>query len=800
MNAQSDPARAESWRDSSKSSEDRARGLLAAMTLEEKAAQLGSFWDRPTSKGDTAPGTDGQAPPDVAPLQEAFDQAWLPLEQAVRDGIGQLTRVYGTAPVTPAEGAAKLRAAQRAVTGASRFGIPAIAHEECLTGLTAYGATVYPSPIAWGATWDRPLVERMATQIGLDMSALGVHQGLAPLMDVVRDYRWGRVEESIGEDPYLVGTIGTAYVQGLQETGIVATLKHFAGYPASRGGRNHAPVSIGPREFSDIILWPFEMAVRVGGAKSIMNSYSDIDGSPAAGSSALLTDLLRDTWGFEGTVVSDYWAIAFLDMMHRVTADRADSGALALNAGMDVELPNADAYRHLPAMVRHGQVEEATIDRSTLRVLTQKAALGLLDGGWEPPNSEDIVLDPPENRLLARQVARESVILLANDGLLPIDPSSAQTVAVIGPTSGSARSLLGCYSFPNHVLVHKSDADLGISVPTLVDALGEALPHARLLHEQGVPIVEPDASGVDAAASAAANADLAIVAVGDLGAMFGRGTSGEGCDAADLRLPGLQGELVDAVLATGTPTVLVVISGRPYALGAYAERCGGIVQAFLPGEEGAAALAEVLTGTVNPSGHLPVCIPKHPGGQPHTYLAPPLGHASNGISNLDPTPLYPFGHGLSYTTFSYRAMSLSSRTLPTDGTLTATVRIANTGDRSGTEVMQLYLTDEVAQVTRPVKSLIGYARVDLDAGREADVQFTVHAERTAFTGVDLERVVEPGWIQLSVGPSSAQLPLSARVELTGPLRQVRRPVLDTPSRVKLSPAGPAEQQIPTKPQ
>lgn len=767
------------WHDCARTPIDRAQALIAELTLEEKLAQLGSFWDRPEGVGS---GDDG----DVAPLQHAFDEARRPFDEAIAKGLGQLTRVFGTGPVEAADGAAALRAAQQRIVAASRFGIPAVAHEECLTGFTAYGASVYPSPLSWGATFDPELIAQVGAAIGADMRAVGTHQGLAPLLDVVRDYRWGRVEETIGEDPYLVGAIGSAYVRGLQSEGIVATLKHFAGYSASRAGRNHAPVSIGPREFADVVLTPFEMAIREGGARSVMNSYSDIDGEPAAASVHLLTEVLREQWGFDGTVVSDYWSIPFLDIMHRTSPDRASSGALAITAGIDVELPDADAYRRLRALVENGEVDEALVDRAVLRVLAQKAELGLLDAPGDsglPPAAEPAEprrdLDSAQNRALARRVAEEAIVLLHNDGILPL--ASPASVAVIGPCAAEPRTFLGCYSFPNHVLAQLGQ-DLGIAVPSLVDGLREGFPDVEIVHAQGVPIVEDDASGIADAVAIASAADFVVLAVGDLAALFGRGTSGEGCDAEDLRLPGRQGDLVEAVLATGTPVVLVVNSGRPYALGAYADRCAAIVQAFMPGEEGASALAGVLSGRVNPSGRLPVEIPRTPGGQPHTYLAPPLGHSSDGISNLDTTPLHPFGFGLSYTTFSYEAPAASSATMPTDGAVTVSVRVRNTGSRAGAEVVQLYLSDPVAQVTRPVQQLIGFARVELDPGESAVVRFDVDAERTAFTGRDLVRIVEPGAVVLKVGGSSRDTQ-DLQVEITGDTREVALPRLMTPASV-----------------
>ena len=417
-------------------------------------------------------------------------------------------------------------------------------------------------------------------------------------------------------------------------------------------------------------------------------------------------------------------------------------------------------------------------------MLRQKIELGLLDVDWDAQaQGRDRDLDSAGNRDLARRMAEESIVLVKNDGILPL--TGSPKVALVGPTGDDPRTFMGCYSFPNHILSRYEGAGLGIDVASLADVLAEALPDGQLTTALGVPILEPDASGIEAAVAAARDADVAVVAVGDLAGLFGRGTSGEGCDAVDLSLPGLQGQLVEAVLGTGTPVVLLVVSGRPYSLGEYAARCAAIVQAFMPGEEGGGALHRVLTGEVNPSGRLPIAIPDHPGGQPGTYLAPPLAWYSEGISNLDPRPLYPFGFGLSYTTFEVSDLSVSASEIATDGTVEVSASVRNTGDRAGSEVVQLYLSDPVAQVTRPIKELIGYAKVALEPGQSRRVTFTVHADRTSFTGLRHQRIVEPGDIVLSVGTSSEDRPLAATVRITGEERIVGEGrVLTTPVRVE----------------
>jgi len=754
------------WRDPAQTPENRARALLAEMTLEEKLAQLGSAW----------PGNE-QLNGNVAPMQDVFARGGEPFEQARENGIGHLTRVFGTAPVSVADGVARIEALQEEIVEETRLGVPAIVHEECLTGFTTYGATVYPSALAWAATFDPDLVERMSTAIAQDMRAVGVHQGLSPVLDVVRDYRWGRVEETLGEDPYLVGALGAAYVRGLERNGIVATLKHFAGYSASRAARNHAPVSIGPRELRDVILPPFETAIREGGARSVMNAYVDLDGVPAAANQELLTRILREEWGFDGVVVSDYWAIAFLATMHRVADGAGQAGALALAAGIDVELPDALCYgKELLELVRSGAVPESLVDRAVVRLLRQKAELGLLDPDWTPRGAP-VDLDSPRNRAIAREVAEKSVVLLANDGTLPL---RADRIAVIGPCADDPLAFMGCYSYPNHVLPRFPELDSGVEAPSLLESLRAEFPGAEVTTAAGCPIRDEDRSGFGEAVEVARDADVCVAVVGDRAGLFGEGTSGEGCDVPDLRLPGVQDELLRELLATGTPVVVVVVSGRPYALGGYP--AAALVQAFMPGEEGGPALAGVLSGRTNPSGRLPVQVPRVVGAQPSTYLQPPLGGHSEGISNLDPRPLFPFGHGLSYTAFEYSDLAIDAPRVPTDGEVAISVAVRNRGDRAGDEVVQLYVSDVQAQVTRPVRQLAGFARVTLHPGEATTVTFRLHTDRLAFTGVDLRRIVEPGRIEVYVGRSVEDLPCRGEFELTGPVREAGHDrVLITPA-------------------
>ncbi|MEE6273304.1 glycoside hydrolase family 3 N-terminal domain-containing protein [Georgenia sp. MJ206] len=733
---------------------------MAEMTLEEKLAQIVGLW--------VGAGADGEV---VAPLQDAMLGETAPeFETFATNGLGHLTRVFGTRPVEPAVGRRALRDAQRWLVTRTRLGIPAIAHEECLTGLAAWKATTFPAPLSWGASFDADLVEQVGAAIGESMARLGVHQGLAPVLDVVRDARWGRVEECISEDPYVVGTVGTAYVRGMQSAGVIATLKHFVGYSASRAGRNLAPVSAGPREVADVLLVPFEMAVLDGGARSVMHSYTDVDGMPAAADAQLLTGLLRERWGFDGTVVADYFGVAFLHTLHAVAEDLADAAHQALAAGIDVELPTGNAYlAPLTAAVESGQVPVALVDRALARVLREKEALGLLDDDFSAEPDGDVDLDPAEHRALAARLAEESVVLLTNDGTLPLREPAR--VAVVGPNADRAEALFGCYSFANHVLGQHPGTELGIDVPTVLGALSAELAGATVTYAHGCAVDDADRSGIPAAAEAAAEADVAIVVVGDQAGLFGRGTSGEGCDRDDLELPGVQRELVEAVLATGTPVVLVMVTGRPYAVDWALGRCAAVVQAFFPGEEGAAAVAGVLSGRVNPSGRLPVTLPRSAGAQPYSYLHARLGGASS-VSNVPTLPALPFGHGLSYTSFAYSAFRVSQQEVSTGGSIGVRVTVRNDGDRAGAEVVQLYGHDVVGSITRPVAQLLAYARVELAPGESATVDLTVPTTRLAFSDRRMRRVVEPGAVDLWIGRSCAERVLEGRVELVGDVHEV----------------------------
>jgi beta-glucosidase len=538
-------------------------------------------------------------------------------------------------------------------------------------------------------------------------------------------------------------------------------------------------VSAGPREIADVFLPPFEMAVVDGGVRSVMASYNDVDGVPMHSSGEYLTELLRERWGFDGVVVADYFGVAFLSVMHAIAADRGAAAAAALEAGVDIELPSGDAYLEpLAALVRDGEVPVEIVDRAVLRALKQKEELGLLEPGVyedEPPAVVD--LDSPAHRDVALRLAEESVVLLSNDGVLPLGGwhDKPARVAVIGPNADRPEALMGCYSFANHVLAHFPGVPAGFEIPSVAEALGAELGGRgalapELTFAQGCAVEGDDTSGFGEAVATAEAADVAIVVVGDQAGLFGRGTVGEGNDSESLDLPGVQRELVEAVLATGKPVVMVLLTGRPYAIGwaldgaasgdgaetgapAGGRKPGAVLQAFFPGEEGGTALAGVISGRVNPSGRLPVSLPRSSGAQPYSYLHPILGGASE-VTSTDSTPVRSFGFGLSYTTFERELVAVDP-SVEAGGTFRAVVAVTNAGEVAGSDVVQLYGHDVLGSVARPTTQLLGYHRVHLQPGESTTISFEVPTTRFAFSDRRMVRVVEPGDVEVWVGAHAA---------------------------------------------
>ncbi len=740
----------------------RVENLLARMTLEEKLAQLTSCW-----------------------MHELQVEGVLDDEKVshrLRYGIGQITRPGGDSTLSPQEIVRATNRLQRFLVEQTRLGIPAIFHEETCAGAMVRGATMYPQPIGLASTFQPNLVEAMARAIRRQMLAIGARQGLAPVLDLARDPRWGRVEETFGEDPTLAAQFGIAYVRGLQgeslREGVMATGKHFVGHSASQGGLNCAPVFLGPHELYEAYLAPFQAAVQEANLASIMNAYPELDGDLVAASRRLLTGLLRGVLGFEGMVVSDYEAIPMIHTYHRVAPDLPRAAALAIRAGIDVELPSTSCYGDpLRQALEAGEVDMETLDRAVRRHLQKKFELGLFDQPYVDEGRVVEIFSDPENRLLARQIARQSLVLLKNDGLLPL-PRSLQALAVVGPNAHSGRNLLGDYSYPVQRELQVSLAggmpkdDLAnVAITTVLDGIRTLLaPTSRLLYAPGCDNSTRDTAGFAEAVSLAEQADAVVLVVGDRSGLLPHCTTGETRDSALLRLPGVQHELAQAILATGKPVAVVLITGRPYAIPELAERANAILQAWIPGEEGGMAIAEALFGEINPGGKLPITFPRSVGQVPIFYNHKPSASRSNWYGDyIDESiePLYPFGHGLSYTTFTYENLTVMPAQATQNETVDISLEVCNSGDRRGDEVVQLYVCDEYASLPRPVKELKGFVRLNLAPGERKRVTFHLPVNQLAFYDADLRLVLEPGRILIMVGSSSKDIRLRGEFEIVG---------------------------------
>lgn len=755
-----------SYKDASLSIEARTEHLLRLMTLEEKVGQLVQLfgWKVYERNGSEIR------------LTEAFK------EEAARGRVGSLYGVLRADPWTevtletglsPREGAETINAIQRYAMEHSRLGIPILFGEECSHGHMAIGATVFPVPLSLASMWNRELYEQVCRAIALETRSQGGAATYSPVLDVVRDPRWGRTEETYGEDPYLASAMAEAAVRGLQgsrldaDDSVIATLKHFAGYGSSEGGRNSAPVHMGLRELHEVDLKPFRAAVRAG-AKSVMTAYNEIDGVPCTSDPYLLTDVLRKQWGFDGFVITDCGAINMLVWGHDTASNPEEAAAASLNAGVDMEM-SGDMFRaHLEHAVLNGRVGMETLDEAVSRILRIKFELGLFERPYADPERAARVIGSREHIALARQAALEGIVLLKNkDRTLPLSKHGAGKIAVIGPNADNIYNQLGDYTSPQPRR----------SVVTVLDGIRNQLSHApeRVLYAPGCRIKDDSREGFETAVETAGKADVIVLVLGGSSARdFGEGTidlrtgasvvtdsphsdmdCGEGIDRSTLGLSGVQRELAEELAKLGKPLVVVYINGRPVAEPWIDEHADAVFEAWYPGQEGGNAVADLLFGDANPSGRLTVSIPKSVGQLPVRYN----GKRTVGKRYLetDMQPAYPFGYGLSYTEFEYGALSLSAPEMTADGSVSATVSVTNKGERAGAETVQLYIGDKVSSMTRPAKELKGFSKIFLEPGETREVTFDIDAEQLSFVGRDLEETVEEGDFDIMVGPHSADV-------------------------------------------
>ena len=763
-----------SYPDATRPVSRRVADLLGQMTLDEKLAQLTSHWMRDL-------------------LEDSQTLSSAKIGNLLALGIGQITRSGGSTIFDPVASARAANIVQRYLVNETRLGIPAIIHEECCNGYMALGGTVFPQMIGLAGTFQPALARDMTDAIRQQMRAVGSHQGLAPVLDVARDPRWGRLEETFGEDPTLVSQFGMAYVRGLQghnlkDGGVMATGKHFVGHGASQAGMNCAPAHLGRRELFDTYLMPFQAAIREAGLHSIMNAYPELDGELVAASRRILTDLLRGELGFDGLLVSDYDAIVMIHNYHNVAPDLPAAAFMALHAGIDVELPSPICYGEaLKAAIADGRVSIEWVDTAVSRHLQKKFELGLFENPYVDEGRVLEVFETPGQRSLARQIAGQSLVLLANDGLLPLE-KTAGTLAVIGPNADSWRSLLGDYTYetqleyflsilpPDSALAGVEPAALAaqaVRIPSILEALRALAPSLDICYARGCDNLDPDTGGFDEAVQAAQSAETVVLVLGDRSGLTKDCTTGETRDSADLRLPGVQNELARAIFKLGKPVAVVLVNGRPLAIPELAGQASAILEAWLPGEEGGAAVAQALFGETNPGGRLPISFPRHVGQVPVFYNQKPSGGKSNWHGDYVSVPagaLFPFGHGLSYTSFEYNDFSIAPAQVQAGGVVDVSVAVCNSGSLAGDEVVQLYVCDEYGCVPRPLKELKGFTRLTLQPGETRKVTFHLPVDQLAFYDEDMNLVVEPGSIKVMVGSSSQDIRREGRFEIAGGLK------------------------------
>ena len=769
-------AKGEVFMDANAPISERVEDLLQRMTLEEKVAQLETVW---------------QEGKQIAGDNKTFNPAKA--KEIMPLGIGHFARP--SEGMSPLETVRYANAIQKWLVNETRLGIPAIFHEEALHGHAATESTSFPQAIALASMWDADLIYEMYKASAREVRARGGNQALTPILDVARDPRWGRIEETMGEDPYLVTELGVAAIRGFQgEVGdenakipadrVLSTLKHLTGHGQPNSGINIAPAPMGERALREIFLPPFEAAIKVANARSVMASYNEIDGVPSHANKQLLTDILRGEWGFTGTLVSDYDAIRDLDTRHGIVEDMAQAAIVSLNAGVDIEMPDRIAFPLLVELVKEGRVKEAQIDQSVRRILADKFRLGL----FENPYTDEAgisVINSPEHRALALKTAEKSMVLLKNNGLLPLNIDDYKTVAVIGPHADE--TLLGGYSgVPSQTvpildgikakLKGKAEVKFArgalitqeVNNPSAESIAAKTLSQQRWTQDQ-MELADPkDYAGMKEEAVALAKAsDISILVLGS-----NEGSSREAWsdnhlgDRLSLHLLGEQQALAEEVIALGKPTVIILYNGRPLTLGDTINNdAPAIIEAWYLGEETGTAVANVLFGDANPGGKLPLTFPKDVGQVPYYYNHKPS--AKRGYIFDDVNPQYVFGHGLSYTTFDYSNFSIDASSAAVNGNVKVSLTVKNSGELAGDEVVQMYVRDVVASTTRPVKELKGFKRVSLDRGESKRITFDMPVNMLAYYDLEMNYVVDPGEIKIMIGSSSSDIRLNGSFEVKG---------------------------------
>ena len=745
--------------------EERVEDLISKMTLEEKVGQLKArmlhIWKLFSDLFEGLPDKYAKRLDEVlfrlfageGELMEALSgnywkKHWkdVTLEgYKEKYGIGELSCVLR--PFSPKEGAEFANEIQKYVIENTRLGIPVLIHDECLHGCMAKGSSSFPQSIAMASTWNPELMKEVATAIGKETKARGIHQALSPTINITRDPRCGRTEETYGEDPYLASAMAVSFIEGLQEQGVITTPKHFAANFVGDGGRDSNAIHISERLMREIYFPAFKSAIEKSRALSTMAAYNSIDGIPCSSNRWLLTDVLRKEWGFKGYVVSDYGSVVHIYTKHKVASSKAEAAKKALEAGLDMELPASDCFEEVLDLVKENKLSEDVINEAVRRILRVKFWAGLFDNPYVDPDYAEKICDCKEHRELALKSAREAMVLLKNNGVLPL-MKDIKSIAVIGPNAAVPR--LGGYS------------GYGIKVVTPLEGIENKLgENVEVRFAQGCDLIDPSKKGFEEAIEIAKDSDVAILFVGNSVPE----TEGEQRDRCNLDLPGVQEDLIREMSNAGTPVVVVLINGSAITMTKWIDGVQAILEAWYPGEEGGNAIADILFGDYNPGGKLPITFPKSVGQLPLYYNYKPSGRVDDYVDLRGTQALFPFGYGLSYTQFRYSNLKITPKVIGPNGEVNITLDVENVGKYKGEEIVQLYIRDIVASLSRPGKELRRFERITLDIGEKKTISFTLTSEDLAFLDIDMKLVVEPGIFEVMIGNSSEDIRLNGKFEV-----------------------------------
>jgi len=659
-------------------------------------------------------------------------------------GVGQLSCTLR--PFSPKESAELANKIQKFALKETRLGIPIIIHDECLHGCMAKGSSIFPQSIALASTWGPDLMKEIATAIGKETRARGIHQCLSPTINIARDPRCGRTEETYGEDTYLASLMAISFVKGVQSQKVAATPKHFAANFVGNGGRDSNEIHPSERILKEVYFPVFKASIKEAGALSIMAAYNSLDGLPCSSNRWLLTDILRGEYEFKGFVVSDYGSVIGIHTLHKVARTKAEVAKKAIEAGLDIELPESDCFEELLGLVKKGKLSEEVIDEAARRILRVKFWLGLFEEPYVDPEDAEKICNCQKHRKLALKAAREAIVLLKNDDILPL-AGNLKSIAVIGPNANEIR--LGGYS------------GYGVKVVTPLEGIkNKVSKNTEVYFAQGCKLTGSSRKGFEEAIKIAKKSNAAILFVGN-----SKETEGEGKDRCNLDLPGVQEDLIKEISNTGTPVVVVLINGSAVTMSEWIHNVGAVVEAWYPGEEGGNAIGDVLFGNYNPGGKLPITFPKTVGQLPLYYNCKPTGRGYDYVDLRGKQALFPFGYGLSYTEFKYSNLKINPQKITTQEKVNISLDVKNIGRYKGDEVVQLYIHDKVATLARPIKELKGFERITLEPEENKKVSFTLLSQDLVFYDINMDLVVERGIFEVMIGSSSEDIRLKGSFEV-----------------------------------